>query len=199
MDVFFLSVLVTSCLLLSGCSTRSPQKYLNLYNIQPPTVEDFETCASIGCKRRSNLSYTKEEWKQIRDRFTPLAANAAEEREQISLAIALMEQINGPKNNTHLDNPRNKVLGAKGSQLDCIAETVNTTVGLILLKQEGLIRFHDIGHPEHRGFAQFRLPHNTATILEKETENCYTVDSWVGANGELPKISLISEWKASRF
>ncbi|MEM7792178.1 MAG: hypothetical protein AAF546_12310 [Verrucomicrobiota bacterium] len=199
MAAFYLSVLVTSCMLVSGCFSMSPEKYLRHYDIRPPAVDDFETCASVGCKRRSNLSYTQEEWQRISALFIPEATNAALEREQIRLAIALMEQINGQKNNTHSDNPRNQLLGANGSQLDCIAETVNTTVGLIIMRQEGLIRFHEIGHPEHRGFAQFKLPHNTATVIERETGIGYAIDSWIRANGELPEVSLVDEWKAGRL
>ncbi|MEM8867107.1 MAG: hypothetical protein AAGC73_02460 [Verrucomicrobiota bacterium] len=191
-----LPALITSAsLLLAGCASQRPQNYLNHYGIKPPTVADFEIGQTIGCKRTSELSYSTEEWAKITACFQPKPADAAAEREAIQKVIALMEQINGPKNDTYRDNPRNAIIGAKGNQLDCVAEAVNSTVGLLLLEQEGLLQFHTVGYPQHRGFAQLKLPHNTASIIEKTTKDHYVVDSWYGKNGEEPDIQLVNEWR----
>ena len=183
---------------LAGCATttRTPLTYLGHYQIQAPKVDGFVACKSYGCKKKSWLTYTTEEWQEISSIFETTPVNAAQERERIRVAIGRMEQIIGTKNDTTRDNPRNKNMGARGNQLDCIAEATNTTVSLLLLEKEGLLRFHKTGYPQHRGLLQLKSPHNTASIIELANEAHYAVDSWFHAGGEMPEIMKVNIWKA---
>ncbi len=184
-------------LLLIGCeSTRRPALYLSHFNLKTPQVADFEVCASAGCRNLSQLAYTPAEWQSIRSVFEPTPTTAADERERIKIAVAAMEQIIGTKNNTSGDARRNKRSEGTGSQLDCIAEAANTTVALMLFDREGLLKFHRVGYPQHRGFFRGRLPHNTASIYENASGAHYAVDSWFFKNGEPPVCVPVSEWKA---
>ena len=189
-------VYIFAVLFFSGCASRTPQTYLSYYQIQAPHVDDFVACKSSGCRKKSWLAYSAEEWRSIRSIFEPATSNATEERERIRIAIAMMEQIIGPKNGTAHDNPRNQVIGSRGNQLDCIAEATNTTIGLLLLEKEGLLRFHTTGYPQHRGFTRLMLPHNTASIIELSNNTHYVVDSWFHAGGEMPEIVTVDRWKA---
>lgn len=183
--------------LLAGCETaRRPSTYLSHFNLKAPQVTDFEVCASSGCRETSKLHYTEGEWQGIRAIFEPAPVTAAVERERIQIAIAAVEQIIGAKNNTAGDAPRNRRHLGTGPQLDCIAEAANTTVALLLFEREGLLRFHRVGYPQHRGFLRLRLPHNTASIYENETGAHYAVDSWFFKNGEPPVCVPVDEWKA---
>jgi hypothetical protein len=182
---------------LLGCqSTRQPELYLSHFNLRQPEVSGFEVCASSGCRTISALGYTQAEWQSIRELFEPAATSAHEERERIQVAIAAVEQIIGLKNNTSGDAPRNQRELGSGPQLDCIAEAANTTVALLLFEKEGLLRFHRVGYPQHRGFFQLRLPHNTASIHEIDNEAHYTVDSWFFKNGEPPVCVPVQIWRA---
>ena len=107
-----------------------------------------------------------------------------------------MEQIIGVKNGTSGDAPKNDCHLGTGHQLDCIAEAANTTVALILLEKEGLLRHHRLGYPQHRGFFQGRFPHNTASIYELVSGAHYTVDSWFFKNGEPPICVPVKTWRA---
>ncbi len=186
-----LLALLTSC-----ASTRRPALYLSHFDLKQPAVDDFEVCNSSGCRTVSKLSYTPNEWQSIRAVFAPAPSTAAEERERIKIAIAATEQIIGTKNGTSGDAPRNRRNLGTGTQLDCIAEATNTTVALLLLEKEGLLKFHHVGYPQHRGFLRLRLPHNTAAIYENETDAHYTVDSWFFKNGEPPVCVPVKDWKA---
>ncbi|WP_308983520.1 hypothetical protein [Thalassobacterium sedimentorum] len=190
-------LIILVCVWSSGCeSARRPSTYLAHFDLKHPQVEDFELCASAGCRQLSQLGYTQPEWQSICALFTPPPMNAQDERERIKIAIALTEQINGPKNGTAGDAPRNQRALGTGSQLDCIAEAANTTVTLMLLQEEGLLKFHSTGYPQHRGFFRLRLPHNTASIYENNTGDHYAVDSWFYKNGAPPVCVPVSEWKA---
>jgi hypothetical protein len=190
-----LALLIT--LFASGCSTtRNPRLYLSHFELQEPTVADFEVCASSGCRKLSRLSYSEEEWQSIVEIFTPTPANSSAERDRLILAIGVMETIIGSKNGTLADNMKNDRRVVTGPQLDCIAEAANTTVALLLLDKEGLLRHHRVGYPQHRGFLRGRLPHNTASIFDNETGEHYALDSWFYAGGEPPICVPVAEWKA---
>jgi hypothetical protein len=183
--------------LLAGCSTtRDPQLYLSHFELKQPEIGDFETCASAGCRKLSRLAYSESEWQSLHTIFEPAPKNAAEERERLLVAVAAMEAIIGAKNGTAGDNPKNQRLGSQSPQLDCIAEAANTTVALLLLQKEGLIRHHRVGYPQHRGFARLRLPHNTAAVFENESGKHFAIDSWFFANGVKPVCVSVAEWKA---
>lgn len=188
----------TLILLLAGCeSMHRPTTYISNLGLNTrPTVEAFDFCDSAGCETISSLGFSQEEWGLVEDLFNPAPESPAEERERINLAIGLIETLVGGKNDTLGDAPKNMRHLGTGKQIDCIAEAANTTVALILLKQEGLLRHHRVGFPQHRGFVQLRLPHNSASVYELESGDHYVIDSWFFAGGE-PAVSLpVAEWRA---
>jgi len=187
-----------TALIFSGCaSIRQPTNYLSNLGLNTrPTIEGFDVCDGAGCRSISSLDYSKEEWMQIRAIFEPRPENSAAERERINVAIGAMETIIGLKNGTLGDAPRNRRQLGTGKQIDCIAEAANTTVALMLLKQEGLLHFHRVGYPQHRGFARLRLPHNSASVVEESTGATYVIDSWFFEGGA-PAVSIpANEWKS---
>lgn len=159
-------------------------------------MSDFEVCKSAACRKKSALGYTGAEWAGSRGIFEPAPTTPEAERERIKIAVALMEQINGPKNGTAGDAPKNKRHLGTGNQLDCVAEAANTTVALLLVEKEGLLHHHCLGYPQHRGFLQGRYPHNTASIYELGTEDHYAIDSWFFKNGKPPVCIPLNLWRA---
>ena len=199
MRLLSLALLLISIVFAAGCSTttRDPRLYLGHFDLlKEPTIRDFETCSSAGCRKRTRLSYSKPEWQSIRAIFEPAPENAAEERKRLLVAVAAMETLIGEKNGTSGDNAANQRNGSKEPQLDCIAEAANTTVALLLLKQDGLIRYHRVSYPQHRGFARLQYPHNTAAVIENKNGAHYVIDSWFFANGEQPICVSVAKWKA---
>jgi len=152
--------------------TRNPQFYLSYYDLKSPEIRDFETCASAGCRQLSRLSYTESEWQSIRAIFQPAQQNAAEERERLLVAVAAIETLVGEKNGTSNDSAKNQRKGSRGQQLDCIAEAANTTVALLLLQQDGLIRYHRVATDRRNGSTSLpamcpQSPRITAQQLSK--------------------------------
>lgn len=78
--------------------------------------------------------------------------------------------------------------------MDCIDEATNSTVYLRLLQDANLMTWHELASRTSRGF--ITSPHNTATIVEIETQERFAVDSWFEANGEWPHIVPLAEWKS---
>ncbi|MDH2431726.1 hypothetical protein QCD60_04045 [Pokkaliibacter sp. MBI-7] len=185
-------------LILTGCAGRNmpPQSYIGRYHIEEPKADAYRVCSVVNCDENSRLKLSADERQQLHAVFEPAAVDAVQERKQVAAAVALLERINGAKNNTAGDEARNHGTFASSPQLDCIAETINTTVALLLMQREGLLHFHHTGYPGHRGPLQLLGPHNTAVMVENDNGQEYAVDSWFFANGVEPVVVPLAEWRA---
>ncbi|MEH6628531.1 MAG: hypothetical protein V7739_18995 [Motiliproteus sp.] len=184
-------------LLLIGCVTNGPpQAFLTHYQLASPRIDDFQVCARFGCDDVVGISYQQTDWQHINALFEPPSLGPKQERERIANAVALMESLTGQQVNTANDQARNDGWLAGSPQLDCVAESANTTVSLLLLQQLGVLKYHRILYPSHRGLMSLQSPHNAATIEELGSSKSYVVDSWFYANGEAPVIVSTESWKA---
>lgn len=186
-------------LVLSACQTfsiRDAGQYLILYQDFPPKTEKFQVCHDVGCENLTPVSLKAEHWQSLAEIFRQAAASPAQERRQIASAVARFEKLVGPYAGTMNDQRRNQGAMRPDAQLDCIAETVNTTTYLTLFKEQGWLRWHQVSLPRHRGLFTLQAPHNTAVLLEKGSGKEYVVDTWFHANGEPPEIVPVEVWLA---
>jgi len=179
---------------LCSCS-HSPAESLQALYREENKVSAFLVCSEYNCSTKQWISLEESEWGQVRSLFEPAPMNAADERERIRSAVALIEKLVGPKAGTDIDRAGAAIFTLdKRGQLDCIDEAYNTTTYLRLIGADNLIHFHAIGDPARRGYILNRWPHNTATVVERETGASYAVDSWFGANGMLPDVVTLRSW-----
>ena len=152
----------------------------------------FNVCHGYGCSYSERVGVSSDQWYQVRSFFQPAPENAAEERERIANAVAMIETIVGPQAGTDGDLAGSTLIGRAG-QLDCIDETVNTTTYMSLLAKDNLLIFHTLGPAMLRG-SWINSPSNTATIIENKTGAQYTVDSYFHENGAPPEIIPLDIW-----
>lgn len=163
--------------------------------VPTPSPGRFSICYGHTCRYVATVDLQGPNWNAIRSAFSPPAENAAEERRQIAAAIARLESAVGQRTGTWRDRRESfPGLGEEG-QLDCIDEATNSTVYLVMLRNEGLLSWHDVGTRVSRGVSRLMAPHFTATIVERRTGTHYAVDSWFGDNGEPPHIVGLQEWR----
>ena len=155
-------------------------------------------CYDFGCKSRSVVSLSAEQWTSVAGWFNPASATPKQERAQIKNAIGWMEVIIGQHTPTHRDlalslPPNENMSDLFPGQQDCIDEAVNTTNYLRLFEHFDLLQHHEVIEEAYRKgiFNQ----HWAAQIREKETENRYVVDSWFQPNGYLPVIQTSEKWE----
>lgn len=193
-------IVLSAALLLAGCGRLvAPDGYLTEKKVDPPgTAGSFMVCHGYDCTYKTTVKVWPEEWEQVRAVLTPAAADAAEERQRIVEAVALMERFVGERIGTSADEGGFKMrIGGDPTQLDCIDETINTTVYFMMMKRDGLFRYHDVGRPAHRGFfLDGRWYHQTAVLREKKTGTDYAVDTWYADNGIPATPLLLSDWHA---
>lgn len=182
--------------LLAGC-TRSPVGHVIRDRVGTnSTRHSFNVCHGYGCTSITNVSISDNEWVKVRTLFVRRPQNAEEERKRISLAIALLERIVGPKAGIEGDIGGATYFGKTG-QLDCVDEAANTTSYLSFLRNDGLMTYHDIGEPVIYGnMLVNNWPSNSATIIERGTSNQYAVDSFWHNNGSEPEILPVYLWSS---
>lgn len=190
-----LLVLGILCAGLAGCATGIPVKK---YNDLPASPESFMLCHGYSCTKKSEAGFSNAEWNTILAVFSKNPAKDAEaERAKIGRAIALMEQYSGAKTGTDDDDAEAVGIKRNLKQLDCIDETVNTTMYIGFLQKAGVLRFHEGAEPTHRGYLiDGKWPHNTAVIRETGNGALFVVDSFYRKNGEEPHIMPRSTWLA---
>ncbi len=160
-----------------------------------PNPQAFTICHDMGCYSVSDTSLTQTEWQQVRQQFEPVAHNAEAERRQIAAAIALLETLVGNKTGTAGDRAKNDFSDSRYGQLNCIDEATNTSVYLRIMENDSLFSWHRAAPRTSRGPLTGQAPHNTASIIENQSQQRYAVDSWFFANGQPPAIILLDHWK----
>jgi hypothetical protein len=154
----------------------------------------FSFCYHGSCAETTVTGFSNSEWQRVRKVFLA-RTTAAGERVYIRKAIALMEQIIGEKTGTDIDRAGTfEHLGEEG-QLDCIDESTNTTFYLMMLVNDGLIRWHSVEDRSSRGFFLRGWPHTTAVIRDRHSDTQYAVDSWFLDNGKPPYIIPLEKWE----
>jgi hypothetical protein len=162
--------------------------------ITDPTWQRFSVCYNNGCSSLDYVSLTQQQWEQLRVLFFPLAETAAEERQRVRAAIALMEKFVGNATGTWQDKGGTFNFGRTG-QMDCIDESTNTSLYLTMFYKYGMLRHHHVDDRATRGWFIFGWPHTTAVIREDSRNAFWAVDSWFLDNGEPPFILPLDVWK----
>jgi hypothetical protein len=188
---------LTACAtILTACTTSSqpPEAYLRLYGTIPESSSQLTICNLPGCEETTPVNLSVADWMHIDSVFSTRIPDSEHERVRIAKAIALFELLVAEQAGTGDDQagPKGTFRGTR--QLDCIAETTNTTAYLLLLHQRGLMRRHVPRYPQHRGFMHGKLPHNTAVIEDMQTGEIYAVDAYFHGNGVAPEIVPLRDW-----
>jgi hypothetical protein len=165
-----------------------PGSQLHAWDSPPP----FEACTDYHCDILKPVTLRPDAWREIRTLFSA-TRSAVEERQQIRAAIARFEQLVGEQTDNWRDLPENDGEGSETGQLDCIAESINTTTYLQLMARDNLLKWHRVEERQRRNPWLFNI-HWTATLMDIRTRQRYAVDSWFFANGQAPVIQPIEAW-----
>ena len=168
--------------------------------ISDPAPGLITVCHDNGCISLAHVSLRPEQWQELLDLFHPLPRHAGEERERLRHAIALLENFTGAVIGTCRD--KGGTFNGGEGQMDCIDESINTSLYLTMLQKYGLMRLHRVEDRSTRGWFVGGWPHTTAVISElaalreKGVGRLWAVDSWFLDNGEPPFILPRETWKS---
>jgi hypothetical protein len=153
----------------------------------------FRVCFNYDCNRTREVRLSPGEWQVVVNQFRPAARSAAEERDMIRRAIAVLEHIAGTQTPTHRDRGGNAIPENNHGQMDCIDESTNTSSYLSRLEAHGLLRWHRVAERAYRAPYWIDV-HWAGQIVEIATQDRYVVDSWFLDNGELPYVQALNDW-----
>lgn len=187
-------------LLLCACSSGIDPYFYVRRDAGP---QAFEICHGYGCTYRTSVGVGEAAWKQVQELFQKAPKDSEEERARIAQAIALMEVFSSQSSGLPKDAAEASSRPEDAGQMDCIDETVNTTQYLTFLEADGLLKFHSVGKPIHRGyFVDGKWPHNAATIVENNTGTSWVVDSFYEESGThihiVPPEIWLKNWSPRR-
>ncbi len=151
----------------------------------------IDTCTDYHCDRVVPVVLNDAEWSQVEELFEN-TGSPEDERVRIALAIGRLESLVGAKNGTGVDRGGNPHDVDPPGQLDCIAESMNSTAYLRRLDEEGLLRWHRVEARAVRQRWLFAI-HWAAVISDREGIK-YAVDSWYGDNGEPALVLPLEAW-----
>jgi hypothetical protein len=157
-----------------------------------PGQQSFFVCTDYHCDVGETVALTDRQWQTLRDLFAA-DASPAEEREGIRRAIALFETHVGAITGTWRDLAGNVAGAGQPGQLDCIAESKNTTTYLKLLFDAGLLKYHEVEPRQVRHPLIFNV-HWAAVIRERGSGARFAVDSWFLDNGHPSEIVPLDVW-----
>jgi hypothetical protein len=195
------AMLILACVIFfflsPGCSARSPEELLSRHQVPPAGADLITVCVSYACRHIQTVVFYGRDLEMVAREMSPKPEDSPEqERERISRTIGLMERIIGPRAGTDKSTGRNRPGPPGTRQLDCIADSVNTTAYLLLLSRENLVFFHQVAAPARRGPLTLNLWHNTAVIRETDTGLLFAVDPWFNDNGYPAAIIPLDKWLA---
>jgi hypothetical protein len=186
--------------LLPACTTAPTMKaYFADLEVPYPKLAGFTVCHDT-CSHRVPVTVTPATWGRVRAAFSPPTTSAGDERERVVQAVAILETTVGAQVGFSADAPRNDYwnladLPENKAQLDCVDESTNTTIYLLLLREDGLLTWHDVGVPPARGaWIDGRWPHQAAMLVDKKTGEKFAVDTWFRRNGERAYVVRYDDW-----
>ena len=210
MNLRKITTLLLCSLVLVAC-TRGQGIYLQSYTPKGQTIENFMVCHRFGCNERTPIELSEKDWLPIQKILKGKPSSAEQERKDIAKAISKMEEVVLSISGLPGDGPRAHTFENDRGQMDCLDETVNTSLALQFFDQADLLDYHEVYDPIHRGyFIDGRWPHNSAAIYEKvsddKTSNAnnsrksskkiFAVDSYYTGSGGEVYIVPLDEWLA---
>jgi hypothetical protein len=176
--------------------SRAVAELYTSVSIYPPSATQMTVCYGFVCRRRHVLDFTAGDRAALTAIMGAGRASAAAERAAVQKSVVWFDRRMGPILGTtrrvakadfrHRDDAHN---------YDCWDTTRNTTSLLLVMRQWGLLKFHNIGDPKYRGNALvLQTPHNTAVLVDRATKVEWVVDLWTRGYLQPPDVMTVAKW-----
>ena len=193
---------------LSACVSgggSDPRIHYAHFSAEAPNGNQITVCHAYSCKMQTPYTFSKKDLAEIRAVMarTKKANTPFEERRAIAYAIAHIEVKIGKK--LGIKDRAGMQFYASGDpeQLDCVDVATNTTSYLLVMQQNGMLKYHTVQGTMSKenlakGLAQLDpvkyWPHWSAIIMDKTTGQKWAVDRWPFDQGENPAVVKVEEW-----
>jgi hypothetical protein len=165
-------------------------------SIYPPSAKSMTVCYGFVCRRREILDFTPRDRNALTQIMAAGRASAAAERAAVQKAVVWFDRRMGPilGTNKRVAKADFRYFDDKHNY-DCWDTTRNTTSLLLVLKNWGLLKHHEIGDPRYRGNTLvLQTPHNTAVLVDRATKAEWVVDLWTRGYLQPPDVMPVEKW-----
>jgi hypothetical protein len=175
------------------------------FGATPPQGNRVTVCHAYTCKEQTPYTFSRQDMAEISAlmRKTKRTDTPFEERRAVAYAIAHIEVKIGTK--LGIKDKAGMQFSASGDpeQLDCVDVATNTTSYLLVLQQNGLLKYHTVAMTQSKenllkGFVQLNpvkyWPHWSAILKETANGQQWAVDRWPFDQGENPAVQKVEEW-----
>ena len=164
-------------------------------------IDSVPFCRSYTCREIVNIKITSEDWQQATQLLNKKPRTAFMERALLAEIYSRLEVIASRAANTQYDIGGTfkveKMPRVDSAQLDCVDESFNMFVFLNLLNNDGKLYWHKVGNIVHRGWLfDLDYPHTALTLVDKNTQEQYVIDSWFHDSGRPPELVSLHVWKS---
>lgn len=185
-------ILLLLSLFCVGCTNQvrleNYQPALKRNKVSIPSGLSTDICRGYGCRIVDSITLSSKDWKYVTAPLRSKPRSAQNERDRLRWVIGRFEQVTGKTTGTSADVPGTYwQLGP--DQQDCIDESINTTLYLLMLDQHRLLLHHKVGAPAGRF-----PPHFTAVLIETSSGHPYAMDSWFHYNGVRAETLPLEAW-----
>lgn len=165
--------------------------------LQADDAVELELCFNYGCVATQTVSYSQQHMALLRDGLLQ-AADAAEERARLAVAVARMYRWAGEQSPIHVDRAGDFLDDGAYGRMDCIDHAHTTERMLERLQQTGALRFHRVSGIERRR-SWLIMQHFSATVEETGSGHRWAVDTWFRDHAEPAVVMDIDEWKNGSY
>ena len=190
-------------ILIAGCThdrLGPVEGHYQDFQVDPPNKNTVTVCHAYTCKMETKFRFTDADIDELRAIFKKIkkADTPAGERRAVAYSIGWIETRVGKAIGTATDRA-GMDFAASGdpTQMDCVDESTNTTSYMLVMQNNGLLKYHTVGTP----FSKDQLwkgvagwTHWTAVLKENSGGQRWAVDSWIYANGENPAVVEVEKW-----
>lgn len=161
--------------------------------LKPVNPYNLTICENYGCSKQVDIQLSERQLQAIRTLFKSTSKTSKQERQLISRAIALFEQMAGRQSHIYKDRGKNYQDEGKTGYLDCIAESLNTYIWLTLIESQNLLHWHKVDNPIYRK-SLWSTQHWAVSLIEKHSNQVFVVDSWYQNNGFPAVVMNLNHW-----
>ena len=175
---------------------------LGLYCTATSAEERVTVCFNYGCQGAAEVVYSAPQLAEVRALLDD-AANAAHERELISVVIGRLLGWAGKLSPISADRGGNQADDGVYGRMDCIDHSTTTTRLLEMLQKIGGLRWHRVLEREVR--TRFLIFDHWTAVIEEEPAAPfrgerpamrlrYAIDSWFYDNGKPAIVMPLNDW-----
>jgi hypothetical protein len=170
------------------------------YRINPDGSVRLRVCFNWSCARRKTLTFSAEDMANVKRQMAQCTDGTLSDRlQRIRIGIWQMELLAQKylpvlANDRELNEQDKNVDG----RTDCVDNASNTTTFLHIFRDIAELRGWSVESPRVRDLLRFTDVHWTAVVLDRHSQQRWSVDSWFRPHGHLPFVMPLSDWTAAK-